>query len=651
MKPFVKWNLACYGLILLASISSFCFTTKKEKKYGDYVLKMASFEDFEAMQGEPLSNKINDVHSVKLVYDIHHSNLYFINSPRYKYHFLFCTTVLNDVSDLNSFNNDNYGNSKRRNYYLANLNYYPKNHFYTLEFVSDDQISAEQISTFYAAIKERSYIKDSLKLLISSSYLTEMDSAGQLKMPCIYPSTLYQNQQYQSLNEGVSYGYFRKIKNIETDYKTVKPNDIILIKGTPINVPVCSGIITNSYQTPLSHINVLCHNRNIPSAVDINIWMDKNLDKLVNMPVRLSVNGDSISIVLSDAKTVDDFIKQKQNNKVIKLKYDFAQKTLMDIKDFNLKDKNSIGNKAAGLGELNKISKFKNSHFSVPEGAFAIPFYCYQLHIQQPEIAGAIQDLLRIKDAAPADSIRRQLKRIRKLIKETPLDPALIAAVEAKIKANNYGNSYRFRSSSNAEDKAGFSGAGLYDSKTGILGNTIKSVAHAIKSVYASAWNDAAFEEREWYHINQLSSMMGILVHRNFPNETSNGVAITRNLYRKGFPGFTVNVQFGETSVVSPPDTVTCEQFICMNAIELSPVNHDITVDYLTYSNLNGGKQKVLNKSQIDALYFALSEIKAHYYINASWSDQGGYTDFAMDIEFKFDKNGKLYIKQARPYR
>lgn len=196
---------------------------------------------------------------------------------------------------------------------------------------------------------------------------------------------------------------------------------------------------------------------------------------------------------------------------------------------------------------------------------------------------------------------------------------------------------------------AGFSGAGLYESKTGKIDDTDKPFDMAIKKVWASAYNDNAYFERAAANIDERTLMMGILAHRNFPDEIANGVAITKNMYRENFPGFTVNVQAGEVPVVSPPDSVTCEQFIIFNGNEINPANTTVTTDYITYSNINKGKP-VLDRRQARQLFDALERVQSHYIYNVRNSQLSRAAN-ALDIEFKFDKNGKLYLKQVRPYR
>lgn len=658
-RRIFKYILITLGLFTCGSI--FMYYAHKEKKAAqtaaapkknsEFYRSLESPADFRAIQGAPLSDKFNDVQSVKIIYELKNASLYFINSSKYRYHYEFCDKVLGDHVPLEMFNTLNYGASSRREYVLADLNYFARSHLYTLEFVSEDQVSAGQIETVFKAIQEHAYMGDSLRLQIGSGYVMSLDNEGKIKLPKIYVSDIYKNQEYQRLNTGVSYGILKKVNDIEEDYTAVQPQDIIIVKGTPVHVPVCSGIITDIYQTPLSHINILCHNRDMPSAVSVNIWNNKSLDAYIGKPVRLSVNDDSFSITPATMDDVNGFLKTKLPKAVIKLKADVSVTHLLPARNFGLEQKNIIGNKAAGLGELYKIARKENSRFSVPEGAFAIPFYFYQQHIAQPAIQKEINELLRnsvyTTDAAAA---HKQLKAVRKAIKEQPVSVALLDEIKQVIVNNNAGKSYRFRSSSNAEDMAGFSGAGLYDSKTGILDDTAKSIEKAIKNVWASTWNDEAYHERLWAGIDQRTIMMGILVHRNFPDESSNGVAITKNIYRPGFPGFTVNVQTDETSVVSPPDSVTCDQFICMNAGDINPMNRDVTADYLTYSNINKGKP-VLTAAQVTQLYKALYAVKSFFYWNLAENTKPAFEDYALDIEFKFDKNGKLYLKQVRPYR
>jgi hypothetical protein len=248
------------------------------------------------------------------------------------------------------------------------------------------------------------------------------------------------------------------------------------------------------------------------------------------------------------------------------------------------------------------------------------------------------------------DSINHQLSTLRKAIKKAPIDTTLIQHVANLLRKNDSTVSYRFRSSSNAEDIEGFNGAGLYESYSGTLYDSNKTIANAIKKVWASVWTDNAYQERTLFGIDNRTVLMGILVHQGFPTEEANGVAITKNLYRKDFPGFTINVQKGEVSVVAPDDSITCDQFICMGSENFYAEQGDVYEQYITRSNINNGVN-VLSHTDVAKLYRALDKIKNYfYYRNAKNYLKSTYDDFALDLEFKFD-DGKLFIKQVRTYK
>ncbi|WP_435524912.1 PEP/pyruvate-binding domain-containing protein [Chryseobacterium indoltheticum] len=248
--------------------------------------------------------------------------------------------------------------------------------------------------------------------------------------------------------------------------------------------------------------------------------------------------------------------------KEIILKRDLSVTNLVDLETIMpLNIVNSIGSKATNLGLLKQIQKELKS-YKTPEYAFAIPFYYFDQHIKENNF----QDKINALYAIPKDSVKlleKELKAFRKMVKNSKVNPELLKKIEEKLNAQTDFKNFRFRSSTNAEDMEGFNGAGLYDSKTAIIGDPEKTVEKAILDVWSSFWNFRAFQERDLFGINHESCAMGVLVHRSFPDEKANGVLVTRNLYRNQYVGITVNVQLGEESVVKPEPGVTCDEFYC----------------------------------------------------------------------------------------
>jgi len=337
----------------------------------------------------------------------------------------------------------------------------------------------------------------------------------------------------------------------------------------------------------------------------------------------------------------------KPKNKTKALRYNLSVDTVIDISLLNNNSHQYVGNKAGNFRLLQELG-IKNG-FKTPENAFTIPFRFYLNHVNNSKAQAHIEELLQNGDSKMTKSkLRTTLQNIRDAIIEAPLDNDLRCEIENRMNRNQQFSRYRFRSSTNAEDAKGFSGAGLYDSYTGIVGDEKRSVEDAVKKVWASLWNYRAYLEREIFDINHREVFMGILVHRSFPNEAVNGVAITKNLYRKSQPGFVINAQKGDESVVNPTPGITCDQYICYpNNTDFLYENMGIT-DIISQSNLSVDGL-LLSTDEIQNLADQLDEVKRLFY--KKWKIRKVYLDFGVDVEFKIDGSDRqLYIKQARPY-
>lgn len=247
-----------------------------------------------------------------------------------------------------------------------------------------------------------------------------------------------------------------------------------------------------------------------------------------------------------------------------------------------------VGGKASNFAVLQRLAAESKGKFRVPEGAFAIPFHWYWTHFTESGAKKLVESLL-ADPAAMADTrrLRHRLLGIQSKIESHPVNPKLLAVIDEKVRATSPTLRMRFRSSTNAEDIQGFR-YGLYESKTGIVGDPKKPIENAIRQVWGSLWNFRAFQEREYFRISHLNCAMGLLVHRSFSTKT-NGVAITKNLYRPNYFGFVINVQKGETSVVSPPAGVECDQIICYSDSDLEFYKNKRIVEYITLGNQNDG--------------------------------------------------------------
>jgi hypothetical protein len=615
----------------------------------DYISRIGCMADFNYIKGRPLTEKFGHAQSIKIVYSLSSKKIYFTNSSRFPFHYEFCTLALGNKEELSLFNSRNYKTNPEREYILCNLNYYSHLDVYALELMPEDDTEAGILYDLYKKISALTYFPSKIKLLVSSPDM-EKKFAAILSLPLILSDDIYKGRQFVSLNKGGAFGYLKKVDIKDFGKYSFDKHDIVILNGLPNQLPVVAGVLTVPFQTPLCHISLLCQNRGTPNATYRKAWTDEAILKLENKLVYYEVSADTFLIRSASQGDAETFWKKTENRKSIKLSVDTSQRQLLNMEQLSFKNVSLVGGKAANFAELSKI-KVDKKPLPIPEGAFAIPFYYYYQHLQNNNITSSIDSILKdpeiINDAKKLDA---GLKRIRTAIKEAPLNKELLDAVIRRLQSNgNEFVNYRFRSSTNAEDVKGFNGAGLYESKTGSLTDATKPIEKAIKAVWASLWDERAFAERQFFKIDQHSVAMGILVHRAFGEELSNGVAVTKHMYRENYPAYTINVQVGEISVVTPPDSVTCDEAI----IGLGEVtgSKDVEVEYIGRSNLSKDKT-VLTNEQFALLARYLTAIKEHFFYKVEKGIPKGMVDFwnyGLDVEFKIDSHtSQLYIKQAR---
>ncbi|TDX11551.1 PEP/pyruvate-binding domain-containing protein [Flavobacterium sp. S87F.05.LMB.W.Kidney.N] len=612
----------------------FVLTTLSAQRF---VSSLPNYEAYKAFRGKPLSDKFSNIESVKVMYDLRKQKMYYFNSSLILLHYDFATNYLGYSQDLDVFNNRNYSNTEKdRDFLLGNLNHIKGTEKWIFELAASDHMPIPLVERFFNLVKNSTFIGQNLKFYLNNPEMMEWSRQDKFSIPCVKSDYIFNEIKYQEVVGGSNVGILKKYKIKELE--TLKPNsdEIIILDGTPDILPNVRGIIVNELQTPLSHLVLLGKNRKIPIMAYTDIEKDNNINKLLSKKVELKIEVDTFFIKETTKK-----IPTKSAGKKKKLVIDNSVTELVNLSEIPKKGINYIGSKAQNMAYLIAISK--EIPFKVPENAHAIPFYYYTKHIQNPAISPLIAELLASSQKDSTVWVNKQLKKIRDAIKKEPVDPELISKLKMAFKDAKFKN-FRFRSSTNAEDLDDFNGAGLYDSKTGILGDSIKTFEKAIKQVWASVWNEGSYNERELFGIDQQNIAMGVLVHRSFPDELANGVIITKNIFRENFPGITVNVQKGENSVVKPEKGEICEQFVAYHFND-GKDETDFDIDYTSNSNLNNN-EPLLTRKEMSNLYEVSKKIETKMY--RYWRKNQFHP---VDIEFKIvGEKRDLYIKQVRPF-
>jgi hypothetical protein len=479
--------------------------------------------DFDAMASAPLDTSLPGAQSAKVVFDqLDQSGkpvLYFQNSNKYKIHYEFASSHLSGsgnplVGTLADFNQTEYYAPDRR-FVLGAVTYYAGPGVWALEIAPYDTASAAMISALYQAVKKAAYFGPQLVFHPTS----EAVAAEAKKLPAAVPvettDELYASIDYQPLNLATAVGtlHFVSASELATTYLSYR--EIVVLDHVPNDISVVQGIITEEFQTPLSHVNVLSQNRRTPNMALRGATANGKLRALDGKWVRLTVGALQWSIEEVTSADAEAYWQAHKPTKVELPAADLVTKDLRNVEDVTAEGKGSLrdaikaavlafGGKAAHYSILAKTS-------GVPlRKAFAIPASYYAQFMQQNGFYARIDQLLADPEFRDKPAVRdAELVTLRADMHKAPVDATFQAALKAKLDAEYPGLDMRFRSSTNSEDLDGFPCAGCYESHTGKAGDW-DDVLDAIRDTWASAFLFRTFEERSYYSIDHKSVVMAL---------------------------------------------------------------------------------------------------------------------------------------------
>jgi pyruvate,water dikinase len=628
----------------------------------DYLQKVGCYDDFKALASEPLDATIPGARSVKVVLDqLDKDALYFQNSVKFKIHHAFADKYLSGpahplVPMLAEFNRTQYTSIERR-FVLGALTYYEGPKVWTLEIAPYDTATPAMIVKLYDAVARSVYFGGALTFHPTSQTIEGTAKMLPASVKIKTTDQLFAQIDYQPLNTGTAIGQLRFVRSADLATTYVGFRDIVVLDSSPGDISATAGLISEEFQTPLSHINVLAQNRGTPNMGLRKAMTNPMLRALEGKWCELTVGAFEYSIKEVSMAEADAFWEKHKPVPVVLPELDATVTDLRNIEDVvvegngvSLRDAigkgiRAYGAKAAGYSVIAKTE-------GVPtRKAFAIPATYYLQFMQANGFFARIDALMADPTFRDQPAVRdAKLRDLRTDILKAPVDAAFSALLKAKLQSDYPGETMRFRSSTNAEDLDGFPCAGCYDSHTGDPVAWDDDLLMAVKKTWATVWKYRTFEERSYHSIDHKKVGMALLVHHNFPMEEANGVAVTSNPFDQAGlePGFYVNVQYGgDAEVVKPPAGVTSDEFLYQFSYPGQPII------FLSHSSLIPAGMTVLTREQTYQLGMALDAI--HKRFSPAYGPEAGNKGwYAMDIEFKFDgdpgETPKLYVKQARPY-
>lgn len=484
---------------------------------------------------------------------------------------------------------------------------------------------------------------------------------------------------YEVYTQATGYGTVRRYSLEElaaaSEAAAFGYQDILVLDEAPLDIErVIAGAVTGSRQGSLSHLNVRSAARGTP-----NCYVKDALEALApwdGQLVALTCGADSWTVTPATVEAAQAWWASIRPDPVAIPAPNLvttAFSGLLDLPTATAPERAAgvatYGSKGANLGVL-----YQRIPSNYQLDGFLVPFAWYDqfmvTNTWEVDVDGVVTRLsfadtitlwLTDEDFRTDAAVRRaDLEALRAAMEAGTVDPLLLGELSDSIEAvwGSDAAAVRFRSSSNAEDALEFSGAGLYDSRTACVADEWdpdgdgpsgcdddeadeETLTRALTQVWASLWNMAAYEERDWYGIDQGQVAMGILVDTRIKDEDANIVAFTGNPTALD-ERYLVEAQVGEYDVVAAESGITPERDL-LTLVD-GRVEEILRAD--GSSELPEGSW-VLSDAELEELGGVLADIDAVFPVDAVAPAD---TTILLDTEWKVLETGELVIKQVRPF-
>ena len=625
---------------------------------GDHERTLSTENDFRELAR---GRRALGIESIGVVVDLAAGDVvWFLNSGDWELHYSFIREHIELLPKLDrcdpvqraefnkawfAFSEENYYRVEGRRFLLATMVRHASG-LSTIEFSPGDVISPEQIEHLFFTVLKKLPDPEAWALRPQSQDQRQKMRSLEGRLPIVAQDAPFRDLTFQPLTLGRAYGTLRFVPVEDIRKVPLGPRDIVITDQVPNDIPLLAGLVTESFQTPLAHVNVLSRGRGTPNMALRDARNDPAMAPYLDTLVRLDVEGSGFALSPADPEEALEFWESRlPDGPPLVPASNLELRGVVPLADRSLADLPAIGGKASQLAELGHVVFRQNAlcrGSARPQDPFAVPIVHSVEHFEASGARALLDELSEDPDFAADPTERgRGLERVQARILEHPVDPELVEQVYAAISEYFPGQRVRFRSSSNVEDLPGFNGAGLYQS----LGDTVtdaSEVEDGLRAIWASLWSLRAYDERTYYNVDQSACAMGVLIHAAFPSEVVNGVAISRDaLSPTHADRYYLNVQVGEALVTNPAPGVQSEQY----TFELfrSP-----TAVYHTKSTFSPDAH-VMTEAESWNIVCSLLDIHEHF--QPLIDPEGDNRWFAMDIEFKLLGEGRApLIKQARPY-
>jgi hypothetical protein len=513
-----------------------------------WTAKLTSEDDF-----LHYSKEVGGERFTKLVIDLKSSATYYVDAELYPMHkdFIFGELLKTPrTKEAERLFDRNYGKDKP-DFLLCYLVHHLGPDVWSLGFWDGDKATAAHVRLAYARMKDTFFLGSKVKFRPSSND-QEAVAAEVREIPQVTNDALYKSAGYQPFHKGEATGKLRIVpKGARYEDLLFDRDEIVILPEPLTDITKVAGIVSETLSTPLAHVNLRAAAWDIPNVGLKNAA--KTYAALDGRMVRFEAGATSATLRAATEKEIAEARKASATahaRTVVIPAADLAKTELGSLDDLHARDVAAYGAKTANLGE---IASAKLPGVAVPAG-FGIPITHYASHLARAGLDARVHALLADPEFRKSPERRKtELEKLRGAIRDAPLDPAFVRSLEDALtrlaRQAKDGRATRdggieagtsatspddasapelpgvfVRSSTNAEDLPGFSGAGLYDTVPNVRGS--EAIGRAVKQVWASVWNLAAYEERELYGIDHEHVYGAVLVQIGV-DATAAGVLVT----------------------------------------------------------------------------------------------------------------------------
>lgn len=579
----------------------------------------------------------------KFVIDLSSGRLYFFDVNVYPMHIDFVFRHLmkrvRTAEDVDAFRM-NYEADKDR-FILGYLTHHRKVNKWTFSFWENDEIRPDAIRLVARRLKGPFFHGNELSWRPDSPEQESLISRlGDL--PIITNDVLYRAAPYQVFTKGHAVGRLRIVSpDVAPESVIFNRDEIVVLQESFPDITPVAGIISTKFSSPLSHLNLRAKSWQIPYVG----WKDamSKVREYDGRWVSLHAESRSCTVRLATEKEVNEArARVNPSRSMLVPRADLTVSELRPLDKMKFSDVTAYGAKAANLGAL----KARVSWVRIPPG-FGIPFLYYRAHLMASGADSLIESLLRDPRFASDAAWRREaLRPITDRIISERLDPTVLRNVARRVNDLLGGKGVFVRSSTNAEDLEGFSGAGLYETVPNVTGD--EALERAIKRIWASVWSPKAVEARIAAGIDHRTVYGGVLIQIGM-KATAAGVLVTKNLFDpEDRSGYTISATRGLGLRVVNGTTVPEQVIFDISNYGTRIISRSDEPNMLVLDEEKGGVKKVATSSGAPILTrmraLKLADVVLRFTSSIPWSRR-----HPLDVEWLF-VGDEVWIVQVRPY-